>query len=286
MDFGEQPVHGRQGQIVVPFLKWAGGKRWLTTQQPDLFPRSFDRYIEPFLGSGAVYFHLKPSIAILSDANAELISTYVAMQQDWRKVRNALLRHSRNHSEEYYYEERSRKRRSPYERAAQLIYLNRTCWNGLYRVNRQGQFNVPKGTKTSVLLESDDFGTVSKLLKRAELRPSDFEATLKQAGPGDFLFVDPPYVTRHNLNGFVKYNDKIFSWSDQERLRLALGAAADRGAMILVTNAEHHSVRTLYSGFGKEIILSRSSVLAADSENRGSVTELAIAVNYEARCRP
>jgi DNA adenine methylase len=266
--------------IVVPFLKWAGGKRWLTSRYAHLLPIEFDRYIEPFLGGGAVFFHLRPHTAILADTNNDLINLYSQIQGNWKKVHDALRRHDRNHSSEYYYLERARKHRSAHERAAQFLYLNRTCWNGLYRVNLRGEFNVPIGTKDAVLLDSDQFEKSASILKAATLAASDFEPIIKSATANDFLFLDPPYVTRHNFNGFLKYNDKIFSWQDQIRLANAVYAAADRGVKILMTNADHNSVRQLYRGVGRQHTLDRNSVLAADSENRGDVTEIAIAINY------
>lgn len=197
--------------IVVPFLKWAGGKRWLTASYAHLIPTKFDRYVEPFLGSGAVFFHLRPSSALLSDSNSELINTYEQIRLNWQKISQALRRHQHNHCETYYYEERARARKAGHERAATFIYLNRVCWNGLYRVNLRGQFNVPIGTKTSVVLESDDFEKISAILRRAKLVASDFETVLDRTSEKDFVFIDPPYVTRHNFNGFAKYNDRIFS---------------------------------------------------------------------------
>jgi DNA adenine methylase len=267
-------------QIVLPFLKWAGGKRWLTAKYPDLIPKTFDRYVEPFLGSGAVFFFLQPQHAILSDSNSRLIQTYEQVQQNWKQLRVALKRHHNNHGKEYYYQERARARRVAHEQAAQFIYLNRTCWNGLYRVNQRGEFNVPIGTKTSVILSSDNFEEASTLLRNAKLHVSDFETAIRKAHKGDFVFVDPPYVTRHNYNGFVKYNDKIFSWEDQERLAASVSDAAARGAKVLVTNAAHESVRKLYGKLGRQLELERNSVLAADSANRGKTTEVAIAINY------
>jgi DNA adenine methylase len=274
------PTHETK-ELLLPFLKWAGGKRWLAAQHQFLFPSDFERYVEPFLGSGAIYFHIRPEVALISDANAELINTYKAIRKNWRKVERALKRHHRYHSEAYYYEERARKHRSAYECAAQFIYLNRTCWNGLYRVNLRGEFNVPKGTKTSVSLETDDFESVASLLQTAQLAHSDFERTIDQTERNDFLFVDPPYITRHNFNGFVKYNDKIFSWEDQERLASAIQRAKRRGVQILVTNADHKSVRSLYRGLGSLHSVTRNSVLAADSNNRGETTELAVTINFE-----
>ena len=266
--------------ILVPFLKWAGGKRWLAASYAHLFPQAFDRYVEPFLGSAAVFFHLQPDRALLSDSNAALINAYQQIRSNWQAVERALARHHRNHSKVYYYEERSRRRRTSHEQAAQFIYLNRVCWNGLYRVNLRGEFNVPIGSKTSVVLESDDFQKVASLLEQATLRVSDFGPILAQAGSGDFVFIDPPYVTRHNFNGFAKYNDKIFSWKDQERLSVSVAHAARRGAKILVTNANHASIRHLYRDLGDHVELRRHSVIAADSANRSITSEVAITINY------
>jgi DNA adenine methylase len=161
-------------------------------------------------------------------------------------------------------------------RAARFIYLNRTCWNGLYRVNKKGEFNVPIGTKSSVILEGDDFELVSKALKSATITTCDFETTIDKAGRGDFIFIDPPYTVKHNLNGFIKYNENIFSWQDQVRLKKSISDAVEKGAFVLVTNANHKSIKELYKGSGEMIALNRASVIAGKSEARGTYSELAI----------
>jgi DNA adenine methylase len=262
--------------IIVPFLKWAGGKRWLAAGFENLFPKKFNRYFEPFLGGGAIFLHLRPSQAILSDRNADLINLYSQIRDDWKKVWRALARHQRNHNKTYYYEERARTHHAAHERAAQFLYLNRTCWNGLYRVNLKGEFNVPIGTKDAVLQDTDDFENVAGALQGASLHTSDFEPILAQAECNDFVFVDPPYVTAHNFNGFVKYNEKLFGWEDQLRLRDAVDAARRRGAKVLMSNADHESVRSLYKGMGDLIRITRASVIAASSTYRGNTTELVL----------
>jgi DNA adenine methylase len=261
---------------LAPFLKWAGGKRWFADRWLHLIPDQFNRYIEPFVGSGAMYFALQPELAILSDLNADLINAYCAVRDDPAEIQHLLEAHDRLHCKEHYYSTRSAKLDEPIDRAARLIYLNRTCWNGLYRVNRRNEFNVPIGTKTRAVLPTDNFPSVSAVLRGAQLLVQDFEATIDLAGQGDFVFVDPPYTVKHNLNGFVKYNDHIFSWTDQVRLRDAVARAAGRGAMILVTNANHHSIREIYEGVGTQTVLTRASILAASSANRSQVEELAI----------
>ncbi len=262
---------------IVPFLKWAGGKRWLARDHSDLFSTiSGSRYIEPFLGSGAVFFP-QPKQAILNDANVALIETYTAVQRDWEGVSDKLRQHHRLHSADYFYRVRSARPTSLTGRAARFIYLNRTCFNGLYRVNRQGVFNVPVGTKTDVLLGSDDFSAVSRALRDVELRALDFEEIVSIASDGDFVFADPPYTVKHNANGFIKYNEKLFSWEDQVRLRDALLQAAERGATVLLTNADHSSVRELYTGCNVRT-LHRHSVMASESHRRRKTTEVLISL--------
>ncbi len=267
-----------ENQIIVPFLKWAGGKRWLMSSSTGVFPKDFDRYVEPFLGSGAVFFYLQPDEAVLADCNRELIETYHAIRTNWRKVVRNLRQHHKFHSKRYYYQIRRKEPRTIWSRAARFIYLNRTCWNGLFRVNRNGKFNVPIGTKTNVLLESDDFQQVAHLLKHAKLLSQDFEYVINNTHKGDFIFVDPPYTAKHNLNGFIKYNEKMFSWSDQERLYYSLVRAHRRGAKFLVTNADHESIRDLYKEF-PFVRAKRHSKLAANPRFRCGITELFI-TNY------
>lgn len=258
-----------------PFLKWAGGKRWLAAY-PSYFDVQYDRYVEPFLGSGAIFFQLKPKRALLADTNSSLIEAYSSIKHDWRKVHRHLRLHHKLHSRNYYYKIRSRECKNSYTRAAQFIYLNRTCWNGLYRVNLDGKFNVPIGTKTSVLLPTDDFNATAKLLKGARLDSCDFEQILKKCGNGDFVFVDPPYTVKHNHNGFVKYNESLFSWEDQLRLRNCVELAVSRGAKVLVMNAYHSSVRDLYKGIGEMTKLERSSVISGKSSARGKYEEMLV----------
>ena len=269
-------MKAKEKEIVVPFLKWAGGKRWLTTAYPELARIEFERYIEPFVGSGAVFFHLAPKQAVLADQNLDLIDTYRAIKKDWRHVLMELRTHQRNHCKDYYYAMRDSKPRTLHTKAARFIYLNRTCWNGLYRVNLNGVFNVPIGTKQNVILDSDDFETTSRMLRDVELRRADFEETMEMSGRNDLVFVDPPYTVKHNYNGFIKYNEKLFSWDDQKRLRDCVIRAKARGAKIVVSNANHRSIQELYKDIGVQRVLARSSVLAADSANRGQYKELII----------
>lgn len=263
-------------KTVAPFLKWAGGKRWLVDRYFSYLDVQHNRFIEPFLGSGAVFFRLMPKTAILCDKNEQLIETYSAIRDDWALVERYLHDHHRKHSKEYYYEVRSKRPRSPASRAARFIYLNRTCWNGLYRVNLSGEFNVPIGTKINAVLETDDFEYISQLLSSVELLAGDFELALSQAGDGDFVFIDPPYTVKHNFNGFVKYNESIFSWDDQVRLRDCVASASARGAKVIVTNACHESIKEIYRDVGEVEVLSRASVIAGKRGARGRYEEVVI----------
>ncbi|WP_375184255.1 DNA adenine methylase [Aquabacterium sp.] len=268
---------------LVPFLKWAGGKRWFVCKHADLLPSEYCTYVEPFLGAGSVYFHLKPRQALLGDVNADLVDTYRAIKDDWQALESSLRYRQRRHREDpdvYYYWLRARAPSDLVQRASRLIYLNRTCFNGIYRVNRQGEFNVPRGSKDKVLIETDDFESMSKVLAGAELVAGDFESLIDRANSGDFVFCDPPYTVRHNYNGFRKYNEVLFSWADQERLAQALTRAVLRGVKVVCTNANHQSVRDLYgSALFERRVVSRYSRISADKAGRSYFEELIIRAN-------
>lgn len=268
---------------LVPFLKWPGGKRWFVCNHAKLMPEIFGTYIEPFLGGGSVYFHLQPKRALLGDVNADLVNAYQKIKDDWQSIQNSLQYRQRRHREDadsYYYWLRNRNPTDPAQQASRLIYLNRTCFNGIYRVNQAGRFNVPRGTKDKVIIETDDFEAMSRVLQCAELLAGDFEVLVDRAAFGDFVFCDPPYTVRHNDNGFRKYNEVMFSWADQERLAASLLRAARRGAKILCTNANHQSVRDLYGAMEFELqTVSRYSSISAKKGSRRKFEELIIRAN-------
>lgn len=266
-----------------PFLKWPGGKRWLVRKYPALFPKHFRRLIEPFLGSGAVFFHLKPEAAILSDANEDLIACYKAIKNHPEQLDGVVRGMHKRHSAAFYYRVRSSTPHSELGRAARFLYLNRTCFNGIYRVNLKGQFNVPMGTKNRVAFPQGYLLEVARTLKAANIHAGDFEETILNAEAGDFVYIDPPYTVMHNNNNFVKYNDTLFSWEDQIRLAKSVRLAVQRGAQVLVSNADHPSVRELYLPIGKLTTVSRPSVLAASASARRPTTEIAVTNTREAR---
>lgn len=263
------------------FLKWAGGKNWLVSNEATRFPVSFNRYVEPFLGGGSVFFYLSPNEAILSDINEELISTYNAIKNDYEKVFINLKRHQNNNSKDYYYQVRASNPRKEYTRAARMIYLNKTCFNGIYRVNKDGEFNVPYGTKRQVYFDKNQFCKIAGVLKKASIKCQDFETTINMAEGGDFLFCDPPYAVIDENNRFIGYNAEQFRWSDQERLAQCLIHAKDRGVLIMMTNVDHPRVRELYdnSGFNMDVV-DRKCAISGRNSGRKNYKELIVTANY------
>lgn len=262
--------------MILPFLKWPGGKRWLVQSYGEAFVSVNGTYYEPFLGAGAVFFMTQPEQAYLSDTNPELINVYRQIRKAPHKFADALAKYQAKHNKDFYYQERDRTYESGFKRAVQFVYQNRTCFNGIYRVNLDGQFNVPIGTKTAVSLPSDDFVAVAAALRGKVLAVSDYATTISKAGKGDLVYADPPYTVKHNMNGFVKYNDKLFQWSDQEKLQSALAAASTRGAKVIISNANHESIQKLYSAGWQQYVVKRSTVISADASRRGGTTELLI----------
>ena len=262
------------------FLKWAGGKNWFVKNQSFRLPEQFNRYIDPFLGGGSVFFYLEPEEAILSDVNAELITTYQAIQNDWERLDQKLRGHARNHSEEYYYYVRNQRPRTATSIAARMIYLNRTCFNGIYRVNRNGVFNVPIGSKSTVITGLERFEERSRVLENAIIRCCDFEETIDEALDGDFIFCDPPYVIREEQS-FVGYTQNLFNWDDQIRLADALERAKNRNVKILMTNVNHESVRELYDGRDGFIMdeVTRFSSISGRTTGRREYLELIVSAN-------
>lgn len=260
-----------------PIVRWAGSKQRLLTQLIDVIPDRFGTYYEPFLGSGALFFLLGPANARISDTCAQLVDTYRSVAASPAEVHDLLQRFD-PFDKEMYYRVRSASPQSPTEAAARFLYLNRTCWNGLYRVNKRGEFNVPYGApKSPSLPDLPLLEAAAGVLTQpgVNIDVCDFEETVKDASDGDFAFFDPPYVTGHNNNGFVDYNEKLFSWADQERLAATARRLADRGVRVVITNADHDAVRDLYGGF---VISSttRFSTLANNKTFRRPITEALI----------
>lgn len=260
-----------------PFLKWPGGKRWLTARYTNIFPTEYGTYFEPFLGGGSVFFHLMPQQAIISDVNSELINTYHVMAKTPTRLRELLEHHQENHNAQYYYAMRGVVPDDKLERAARFLYLNRTCFNGMYRENILGQFNVPLGTKTNFIDDVNLFEEYARVLRHIHIRTQDFVDTIRGAGNGDLVFADPPYAVSCDQSSFIKYNDKLFSWKDQKRLLNALIRARERGAIIISTNARFPALQEMYerAQFYTQIA-HRFSSISGQAKGRGMQEELLI----------
>lgn len=258
------------GQSARPLLKWAGGKRALSAEITPLL-QGYRRYFEPFFGGGAVFFDLAPQDAVLSDLNPELINCYKVTQSQPEELIEKL-RKLKN-SKDDYYQIRASSPRSDVGRAARFIYLCTLSFNGIYRVNQSGQFNVPYGYKEHLNpCDADLIKAVSLRLQSCEIQCNDFEAVVTQADRGDCVYFDPPYTVAHGNNGFLKYNEKIFSWKDQERLETVAQRLATRGVKVVISNADHPSLRELYREFQVQTV-ERWSVISGSTAGRKVITE-------------
>lgn len=259
---------------IDPFLKWPGGKRWAADRITSAIrPRLTGTYYEPFLGGGAVFFRLRPQTAVLSDINAELIETYAAVRDSPDDVVSFVKRMPV--SSEHYYRVRGWEPETAIQRAARLLYLNRTAFCGMYRVNSRGEFNVPFGggqRTPAPLWEQQLVARASRALQGVAFRVDDFEEVMRHVGAGDVVYCDPTYTVTHNGNAFIRYNEKNFSWRDQNRLAKCARQACARGATVVVSNAHHPSIRALYAD-AVRYVLRRPSCVARDPVHRRVVSE-------------
>lgn len=271
-----------------PFVKWVGWKRQLITQFKDLFPnpQSFNNYFEPFLGGGAVYFNLQKKKSYLSDMNAELINTYQVIKNDHKKLIKYLK--SIEHSKEKYLEIRAwdrvtgwQEQYTDIERAARFIYLNRTCFNWLHRVNSRGEFNVPMWAyKNPDYVQEENITNVSKLLNatEAEIQVESFEHVLDKAEKWDFIYFDPPYDVLTNTANFTSYNKDDFGRDMQVRLAEVFRTLDKRWCRVMLSNHNTPFIRDLYDGFRFEIVQARRAI-NSNATGRGEVEEIVV-LNY------
>ncbi|MEO8178076.1 MAG: DNA adenine methylase [Deltaproteobacteria bacterium] len=267
-----------------PFIKWAGGKRQLLPELRRYVPAHFERYIEPFVGGGALFFELSSRLgsartprALLADVNERLIRTYQGVRDSVEDV-ITLLREFK-HEEKFYYSVRERAidSQSDAEVAAWLIYLNKIGFNGLYRVNRQNRFNVPFGRhKNPTICDEQTLRGCSRALSGVELQVARFEQAVEHAQPGDLVYFDPPYVPVSVTSSFTKYTWDGFDADAQVRLRdVALGLK-QRGVHVLLSNSSASSVRELYSKDFKIAEVSATRLVNSKAARRGAITELVI----------
>lgn len=278
--------------IPKPFLKWAGGKTQLLDQFSRLYPREFAAYHEPFVGSGAVYFHLKSlkmngtlngsmTRAYLTDCNDELVNCYRVVQNNVDELIKLLTRHKRRHSHEYYYKVRSQDpaQLNNMQRAARLIYLNKTCFNGLYRVNRDGQFNVPMGRyQNPAILDEARLKVVSQSLQSAHINYSSFKEVLNKATWGDFIYFDPPYHPLSKTSNFTSYTENNFGNHEQSELADVFRELDRKGCKVMLSNSSARFIWKLYEGF-KRVHVKAARLINSKAQKRGKISELVI-LNY------
>ena len=281
---------GQNRGVARPFLKWAGGKAKLAKHVVALAQVPFGRYHEPFAGAGAVFFALAEAGrmhrgAALSDANSELIECYGAV----RDVPGELIARLQVLSDGYlgadetgrpafYYEQRATVPDEPVQRAARFIFLNKTCYNGLYRVNSRGGFNVPHGRYLHPrILDEEGLRAASVALAGIDLRAGDFEKTCQAADPGDFAYLDPPYQPLSATSSFTSYTSGDFGPDEQERLRDAFDELTRRGVFAVLSNSDHPAVRDLYGGRGYECeLVEMSRAINSKGTGRAPISELLI----------
>lgn len=261
-----------------PVIKWAGGKRQLIERYKEFFPSSYNVYHEPFLGGGAVFFHLVPPVAFLSDSNTELINMYQVIQNKVDQLIEDLSRHRSD--SDYYYQIRARdvNTLNDVQRASRLIYLNKTCYNGLYRVNRKGEFNVPFGKyKHPRFLDAELLLAVNRVLQRAVLSSGDFEGVLDNARPGDFIYFDPPYFPVSKTANFTDFTQNSFGVRDHERLARTFDELARMGCLVMLSNSDMPFVREMYAKYSQGIIpLTANRSINSRGDRRGPVGELIV----------
>jgi DNA adenine methylase len=268
------PVEARPLRALGPLFRWPGGKRWLLPLLRELAPADFGRYYEPFFGGGALFLALRPAAATISDRNSALMDCYRAVRDDHAEVARILRGLPRDRDS--YLKIRSTLPEDSSARAARLIYLTTLAFNGIYRVNRRGEFNVPYGGRTYDDLGNEEMLRVhAEALATVEIESGDFEAAVTGARAGDFVYLDPPYTVTHSNNGFVRYNDRIFSWSDQQRLADVAQSLGRSGCTVVVSNASHPSIVDLYPSF-RVISVTRTSAMAAKAGRRGPIQELVL----------
>ena len=260
-----------------PFLKWAGGKARLITQYNQYFPQEYQTYYEPFLGGGAVFFYLHPPASILSDINTELITTYRCVKDSVEELISLLQAHHQQHSQDYYYHVRASPGGTDLQQAARFIYLNKTCFNGLYRVNSQGKFNVPLGKyKNPNICPEDILRGASAALNTAQIKQADFTDVLNYAtSSNDFVYFDPPYYPVSATSYFTAYSHYCFGETQQVQLRDIFVELAGRGVKVMLSNSDCDFIRQLYTGF-QIYRISASRSINSNPKKRGQITEVLV----------
>jgi DNA adenine methylase len=264
-----------------PFLKWAGGKSRLIAQYQPFLPKEFDTYYEPFLGGGALFFHLRPQRAVLSDINPELVNVYTCVRDRVSDLIQHLEHHAAHHSHEYYYQMRSSNPVALIERAARLLYLNKTCFNGLYRVNAQGRFNVPIGRYSNPrICDPDLLRAASEALQSATIVQRSFKNILDSSpSTQDFIYFDPPYQPLSLTSNFTSYSRDAFTADHQTQLRNVFSQLAQQKVQVMLSNSDCSFIRELYQGFNIKTIQAARAINSHASK-RGKINEVLITSSF------
>lgn len=268
-----------------PFVKWAGGKRQIIDELKKYIPDEFNTYYEPFIGGGALLFELAPKKAVINDSNAELMNVYQVLCDDskFKKMCRVLNNYEANHSEEFFYEIRNKdknkntfNRLSDYTRAARTIYLNKACFNGLYRVNSKNEFNVPFGKKSKVnTYDGNNLITVSNYLTMNDIKilNKDFEEAVSYAKKGDFVYFDPPYDSDNNI--FTSYTEEGFGKNEQRRLAKVFKELDQKGVYVMLSNHNTTLINELYKDYHIHVIEAKRNI-NSNGKKRGKVEEVII----------
>jgi DNA adenine methylase len=266
------------------FLKWAGAKSKLLSQLIEYLPQNIDTYYEPFLGSGAMLFYILHTYnvkkAYVSDINAELINTFIMVKEKPHELIELLKEYQNNHSKEYYYKIRDEVPKDKLKLAARFIYLNKTCFNGLYRVNSKGLFNVPIGSyKSPTILQEDKIMKASKILKNVEFSVGDYNNIISKVKKGDFVYLDPPYYPLEDKTSFTKYAKGDFTEKDQKELKLFCDELTRKKVNFLESNSYTKYIQNIYKNYNQNEVLA-NRMINCKATGRGKIKELVI-YNYE-----
>ncbi len=275
-----------KNKLAQPFLKWAGGKRQLLPEIRKYVPKRINTYYEPFIGAGAVLFDIQPKKAIISDINSELVNVYDVIKNNVDELIEDLIKHEND--KDYFYEIRDLDRQgeykdlSPAQRASRIIYLNKTCFNGLFRVNSQGQFNVPFGKyKNPQIVNEIVLKAVHNYLNsnNVTILNGDFELAVENAKKGDFVYLDPPYDPVSDTSSFTGYSLDGFNKDDQRRLKYLFVELDKRGVNVLLSNSATEFIYELYEGFNIQVVSANRNI-NANANGRGKIDEVLV-MNYE-----
>lgn len=277
----------KNNKIVLPFVKWVGGKRQLLNEIEKHIPKQFSRYYEPFIGGGAVLFHVQPKNAVINDSNEELVNLYNIIKESPEELIDDLKKHK--NEEKYFYELRGIDREkekylklSNIQRASRIIFLNKTCYNGLFRVNSSGEFNSPFGRyKNPNIVNDVTIKAVGNYLKNSDIQilNTDYEKSLSKIRKGAFVYFDPPYDPISDSSSFTGYTKNGFDRAQQERLKKVCDKLNDKGIKFLLSNSSTEFIRNLYKDYSIFFIKAKRAI-NSKGNGRGETTEVFVK-NYE-----